>query len=160
LHKQLYLFYLCLMKAKTPVTREDLIYLLTGRTFMAFGRTLQRNFNAAGVDISQEQWTLLAELWKEEGITQHELGIRTYRDKPATTRLIDNLEKKGLVIRASHKTDRRVNLIYLTPEGRKLENIASKTINITIENAIDGLSEQDLIEFKKTMYKVFENLNK
>lgn len=148
------------MKANTPITHEDLIYLLTGRTFVAMGRALQRNFNAAGVDLSQEQWTLLAELWKEEGITQHELALRTYRDKPAVTRLIDNLEKKKLLMRAGDKNDRRVNLIFLTGEGRKLEKLATEMVYATINEAIDGLTQDDLFHFKKVMYQVFDNLNR
>lgn len=148
------------MKPKVPATQEDLIYLLTGRTFVALGRALQRNFKAGGVDLSQEQWTLLAELWKEEDITQHELALRTYRDKPAVTRLLDNLEKKRLVLRTGDKNDRRVNLISLTPEGKDLQKLATETVNRTISEAVEGLTEQDLVHFKAIMYRVFENLNR
>jgi DNA-binding MarR family transcriptional regulator len=49
-------------------------------------------------------------------------------DATGVTRLVDRLEAKGLVQRKAHKTDRRVNVVRLTPAGQelmlKLEKIA------------------------------------
>ncbi|MBL0911645.1 MAG: MarR family transcriptional regulator [Bacteroidia bacterium] len=142
------------------ITHQDLIYLLTGRTFVALGRALHRNFKQEGIDVSQEQWTVLSELWQEEGLTQHELAARTYRDKPAITRLIDNLEKKDLVRREAHESDRRVNLIFLTEKGHRMEAVATEIVHRTITEAIDGIPEEDLLALKRTLYRVFDNLNR
>lgn len=157
---QLNNIYLCAMSDLINITHQDLIYLLTGRTFVALARALHRNFKQEGIDVSQEQWTILSELWKEEGRTQHELAALTYRDKPAITRLIDNLEKKDLVRREAHESDRRVNLIFLTEKGHRMEAVATEMVHRTITEAINGIPEEDLQALKRTLYRVFDNLNR
>jgi len=147
------------MQNRLPITHQDLIYLLTGRTFVALARTLHRSFKQEGLDISQEQWTILAELWKGDGLTQQELALRTYRDKPAVTRLIDNLEKKDLLRRKVEESDRRINRIFLTKKGRELEVMAAERVKHTIERATEGIPEEDLLILKRTLYRVFDNLN-
>jgi len=148
------------MQDRLPITHQDLIYLLTGRTFVALGRALHRNFKKEGIDVSQEQWTLLSELWQKEGLTQQDLAVRTYRDKPAVTRLIDNLEKKDLVRREAHESDRRTNRVFLTEKGRRMESVATEMVHRTISEAVGGIPGEDLLVLKRTLYRVFDNLNR
>ena len=92
--------------------RGELYSVINGMATTAVARRLQKNFRKAGLDITIEQWSVLYHLWKEDGLSQLELGIRTFRDKASTTRLIDNLEKQELVVRIASKEDRRINLVY------------------------------------------------
>ena len=46
------------------------------------------------MNLTIEQWSVLYQLWKEDGKSQQELCNATFRDKPSITRLIDNLEKQ------------------------------------------------------------------
>ena len=85
--------------------------------------------------------------------------MRTYRDKPAVTRLIDNLEKKDLLRRKVEESDRRINRIFLTKKGRELEVMAAERVKHTIERATEGIPEEDLLILKRTLYRVFDNLN-
>ncbi len=92
--------------------RGELYSVINGMATTAVARRLQKNFRNAGLEITIEQWSVLYHLWKEDGLSQLELGNRTYRDKASTTRLIDNLEKQELVTRVASKDDRRINSIY------------------------------------------------
>ena len=94
--------------------RGELYSVINGMATTAVARRLQKNFRNAGLEITIEQWSVLYHLWKEDGLSQQELGNRTFRDKASITRLIDNIEKLGLVERIASKEDRRVNLVYLT----------------------------------------------
>src|ERR1700754_1286662 len=40
---------------------------------------------------------------------------------PSLVRLLDNLERRGLIVRREHEGDRRVRGIYLTAPGRELQ---------------------------------------
>jgi DNA-binding MarR family transcriptional regulator len=53
-------------------------------------------------------------------LSQQQLADRLDADKSHVVRLIDELERRGLVTRASDPTDRRRHRIELTPGGRKL----------------------------------------
>lgn len=59
-------------------------------------------------------------LWKEQGVSQQTLAEKTAKDKACLTNLINNLEKKGWVVRREDTNDRRNKLIFLTPEGEKV----------------------------------------
>ncbi len=143
---------------------QDTIYstdfydFLTGKASTAMSRRMQRNFKEVGINITAEQWSILYNLWLEEGLTQQELAHRTFRDKPSITRLINNLEKQKLVIRVNDKEDRRSNLIYLTKAGRQLKSESMEQANKTIDEALDGLSKEDIDHAHKTLFHVFKNL--
>ncbi|HRG94130.1 MAG TPA: MarR family transcriptional regulator, partial [Chitinophagaceae bacterium] len=113
--------------------KGELYSFVTGKASTAIARRLQKKFNAAGLNLTIEQWSVLYHLWKQEGISQQELCNATFRDKPSITRLVDNLEKLNLVKRVASEFDRRINLIYLTKQAHKLQEesmvLAEETLN-------------------------------
>ena len=131
--------------------------ILNGKVSTAINRKLHRNFRQNEIEISPEQWTILLALWEKDGITQQELCNATFKDKPSMTRLIDNMERQHLVVRISDKKDRRNNLIHLTKTGRELENKAYKIANATLEQALQGLSLEELKIGQEVLRKVFTN---
>ena len=131
--------------------------ILNGKVSTAINRKLSRNFRQEGVEITPEQWTILLFLWEKDGVTQQELCNATFKDKPSMTRLIDNMERQHLVVRISDKKDRRNNLIHLTKTGRELENKAYKIANATLEQALQGLSLEELKIGQEVLKKVFTN---
>jgi len=131
---------------------------LTGKAYTALSRRLQKNLRGAGLDITSEQWSILYALWEEEGLTQQELAQRTFREKTAITRLIDNLVRSDLVIRVADKGDRRTNLIYLTKVGRQLKTVCMEQANQTLNEALAGVDTPHIHIAKDTLKKVYENL--
>ncbi|WP_343565978.1 MarR family transcriptional regulator [Sphingobacterium sp.] len=140
------------------ISQEYFYNFLTGKYSIAVMRRLQRNLKEAGLSITSEQWSIMYNLWVEEGLTQQELAIRTFRDKPSVTRLINNLERLNLVIRVNDKNDRRSNLIYLTKIGRKMKEEGMKQANNTIEQALGGLTEDQIALSHTTLHRVLFNL--
>lgn len=51
------------------------------------------------------------------GLSQADLARSLNRSAPWATRLVDHLEQEGLVHRAPHPSDRRVNMLTLTGTG-------------------------------------------
>ena len=91
---------------------------LIGMTGRSIRSRLDHNLTQAGYDISAVHMLLLGFLCENEGVNQQTLTDSMFRDKTATTRWIDFLEAKDLVVRIPDKTDRRQKLIYLTKKGR------------------------------------------
>jgi len=139
--------------------RGELYSVINGMASTAVARRLQKNFRNAGLDITIEQWTVLYHLWKEDCLSQQELCNRTYRDKPSITRLIDNLEKQKLLKRASHKNDKRINLVCLTDAGRALQDTTLELANQTMDEALNGVKKDDIEIVKNVLQKVYDNLN-
>ncbi len=138
--------------------RGELYSFITGMASTAVARRLQKNFKQANIDITIEQWSVLYHLWKEDGISQQELCLRTFRDKPSITRLVDNLEKLKMVKRVASKQDRRINLIYLTEAAADLQNTTMDMANQTLNEALAGVNEADIELCKSVLVRVYENL--
>lgn len=145
------------MNEQFRVDQQLIFAILNGKVSTAINRKLSRNFRQEGIDISPEQWTILLSLWEKDGITQQELCNATFKDKPSMTRLIDHMERQHLVVRISDKSDRRSNLIHLTKTGRELENKAYRIANATLEQALDGISIENLKIGQEVLRKVFLN---
>ena len=141
--------------------------ILNGKVSAAINRKLIRNFRLNGLEITPEQWTVLIFLWEKDGVTQQELCNATFKDKPSMTRLIDNMEKQHLVVRISDKKDRRTNLIHLTKDGKQLENKARYVkqlenkaryvAHLTLEEALKGLTLEELNISQEVLRKIFTN---
>jgi DNA-binding MarR family transcriptional regulator len=138
--------------------RGELYSVINGMATTAVARRLQRNFRKANLDITIEQWSILYHLWKEDALSQQELGNRTFRDKASTTRLIDNLEKQGYVTRVASESDRRINLVCLTDKAKPLQDITYQLSNQTMNEALEGITKDQIEVVKKVFQKVYDNL--
>jgi DNA-binding MarR family transcriptional regulator len=138
--------------------KSELYSFITGKASTAIARRLQKNFKQAGIEITIEQWSVLYQLWKQDGLSQQQLCDATYRDKPSITRLVDNLEKVKLVKRVPSKNDRRINLIYLTRESEDLENRTMEVAAQTLEEALSGVSAPQVEFAREVLQKVYDNL--
>lgn len=138
--------------------RGELYSVINGMASTAVARHLQKNFRQAGLEITIEQWSILYHLWKEDCLSQQELCNRTFRDKPSITRLIDNLEKQKLVRRMASKTDRRINMVCLTDAARELQEQTIDLANQTMNEALLGISKEEIDTVKQVLQRVYDNL--
>ena len=138
--------------------KGELYSFITGKASTAIARRLQRKINQAGLNITIEQWSVLYHLWKNEGQSQQQLCNATFRDKPSITRLVDNLEKLNLVKRVASETDRRINLIYLTKQGQKLEEQTMQLADETLNEALEKVPAYKIDVCKEVLQIVYDNL--
>src|SRR5260370_7202334 len=72
-------------------------------------------------DLSGTQYNVLRILrGSPEGLTCGEIASRMITRDPDITRLLDRLEKRGLISRCRETKDRRMVMARITPEGLKL----------------------------------------
>jgi DNA-binding MarR family transcriptional regulator len=138
--------------------KGELYSFITGKASIAIARRLQKKFNLAGLNLTIEQWSVLYQLWKQDGSSQQELCQRTFRDKPSITRLVDNLEKLQLVKRVPSESDRRINLVFLTKQGLKLEEQAMELAQETMNEALAGIPPENINLCKEILQQVYDNL--
>jgi DNA-binding MarR family transcriptional regulator len=68
------------------------------------------------------------------------------------------LEKSKLVKRVSSKNDRRSNLIFLTKEGKILEEKTMEIANKTLNEALKGVTNGQIEIAKEVLQMVYDNL--
>ena len=138
--------------------KGELYSFITGKASIAIARRLQKKFNTSGLNLTIEQWSVLYHLWKEDAKSQQDLCNATFRDKPSITRLVDNLEKLGLVKRVASENDRRINKVYLTKQALKLQEETMALAEETLNEALDGVAPEHVNLCKEVLQKVYDNL--
>ena len=116
---------------------------------------LSEVFKKNGVNLTAEQYLVMDTLWNEGTLTQQAIAFIIQKDKNSVTQFIDNLEKKGLVARSVSKDDRRVNNIVVTKEGMALKDSTKQLAIETMEKALEGIPEQDVLTFVDVLKKVY-----
>jgi DNA-binding MarR family transcriptional regulator len=80
--------------------------------------------------------------------TLGELAAEMGTDAPAATVIINDLETRGLVERRAHPQDRRIKLVSLTAEGRKVIAVVRKIVDPP-PAVLANLPEQDLAQLRR-----------
>ena len=111
------------------------------------------------IDLTPEQFLLIDILWNQGTLSQQTVADLMHKDKNSITKLVDALEKKGLVMRQQDRADRRSNLVKVTEEGEKLKNKAKEVGIYTLDQVLDGITEEELNTFLKVIYKMSDNMD-
>lgn len=108
--------------------------------------------------VTRAQWWVLANLSRQDGMTQTQLAEELDLGKVAIGGLIDRLEKVGLVRRVADPKDRRANRIFLAPKSKliitRMRDISHK-LNGKIHS---GISEKQLEVTAATLHTMKHNM--
>jgi MarR family transcriptional regulator, organic hydroperoxide resistance regulator len=119
---------------------------------------LHQVFQARGYDITPEQWAVLNRLWEQDGLSQVELAERTFKDKPSTTRILNLLEQKGVVLRRRDAEDGRVMHVFLTTAGQDLKEKLIPCAEEVLVKSGQNLTKEEVSQFKQILRKILANL--
>lgn len=116
------------------------------------------NHELSGVELNSTDLMYLGTLFIEDGVTQDDLAKDFCVDKAATARSMQNLEKKGIIIRKPDESDRRAKKVYLTDKAYKykplMESIQKKWMKICNTPMNDG----EVIQFEKNLEIITEHV--
>jgi MarR family transcriptional regulator, organic hydroperoxide resistance regulator len=139
------------------VLENALPFLLHG-IYQRIRAVTYRSFNEHGLELTPEQWIVLARLWQRDRRTVSELSESTLRDKPTMSRILDSMEKGGLVTRSVDRQDARTRIVELTREGRGLRKKLVPIAKSIVERLESGVPEAELLTTRRTLRRLFENL--
>ncbi len=142
------------------LSNDYLLTILSSRTPNAFNKLLDKRFREANIKLTRQQWSVLAVLWKKDKCPQTYLADKTSKDNPGITRLLDNLEREKFIKRKSSKADRRQRLVHLTKKSLDLKPQILEIVSLSIDDAIKGIPESDLINLTNTFKKIFDNIQR
>lgn len=136
---------------------SDSMGYLVRRTFQAFTRTMAPRL--ADHDISLSMWFFLRLLWEGDGRTQKDISTELGLTPPTTVSAMDNLERRGLIIRKRNPQDRREIHVYLTPAGKQLKTQLSRYAHEVNAIALRKLTKQEIQQLRALLLKVNESLD-
>ena len=126
-------------------------------TIKKIRNALQKQLTEAGFDLTVDQWVLIDHIFRKQGISQNELAELTFKDPPTVTRIIDLLEKKGLVERGPAAGDRRKFNLYLTKLGESTYNQAFPIVADIRRKGWGSLNDSDYQHFVRIMDSIYQN---
>ena len=112
-----------------------------------------------GFNITPEQFLVMDTLWDEGVLTQQQIADYLLKDKNSVVKLVDGLEERNLVRRASNPKDRRQNLIEVTEYAMSIKDKVTKVAMEAVDKIINGIAKEDLQKFIKVLSKMAENMN-
>ena len=128
-----------------------------GRTARTWRTKLDERLSPLG--LTQARWLVLMHLSRMGGESlQKELAFVVGVEGPTLVRVLDGLERIGLVQRLGVEGDKRARLIRLTP---KADSVISDIMRIGIKlrgEALAGISDQDLESFFRVLETILANL--
>ncbi|MCL6295086.1 MarR family winged helix-turn-helix transcriptional regulator [Jejuia spongiicola] len=123
---------------------------------------LKREFSSAiknnKIDVTPEQWAILNRLNENSNLTQKEVAKLTFKDNANITRMVDKLEKKGLVIRQSDSNDRRSWNLSITKKGIEIRDLVEPLAINILNNISKGISKKEMDSYNKISKKIINNL--
>ena len=100
------------------------------------------------------------QLWRQDGLTQSQMVERMCVQPPTVSKMLDRLERAGLVERRSDAEDSRLLRVYLTEQGHRSQR-AVRDIWKNLEQQItEGLSVEERIVLRRLLLHVHENLTR
>jgi DNA-binding MarR family transcriptional regulator len=114
---------------------------------------------ATHVGLTRSQWSVLAHLFRADGMQQKELAEQMDITAITLTGLLDRMERDGWVERRADAGDRRAKRIFLTekvaPVMKELRTMAREVRT----SALQGLSETEQQALMNLLLRVRGNLS-
>ncbi|MCW3806358.1 MarR family winged helix-turn-helix transcriptional regulator [Plebeiibacterium marinum] len=109
-----------------------------------------------GIEYSFDQMVVLlvVKYCVKTAPVQQDIAEIMKKDKSVVLRMIDVLEKDGLLIRSTDPNDRRRNIITLTEKGYEYTELFTECDQEITINLMEGLNETDVAVF----FKVFDHI--
>ena len=116
------------------------------------GERLERLF--ANRDISFVQWIALRKLNEGAAMTASELCRKMCHDNGAVTRLLDQLEQRGYIVRERSREDRRVVNLQITDAGRLQISELTPDVVHALNTVLETFSAEEFGELTRLLEKL------
>lgn len=106
---------------------------------------LKQRIDSLNMGITSEQFVVLDTIYYYEGIYQQKLSEILFKDKSNTNRIVSVLEEKCLISKDVSKINNRlVNILNITPEGKKLIDKYMPTIKNIIKDICKNITDEEI----------------
>ncbi len=114
----------------------------------------------AGIDITAEQWGVLVQLWNRGSIAQDELAYIVCVDKSSLSRVLDVMERRGLVCRVRDPDDARRKILFPTAQANTFREPCLEAAVKGMSEMLEGIGRDELDACLNCLTKVKQNIRK
>ena len=117
-----------------------------------------QSFSGNNLQITPEQFTVLALLYENDELYQRQLSTLSLKDRANISRIVNILEGLGFVTKTPDVNGRKVYKIKITEEGKSIYKETLPVITSVWRDTAENISDTDLKIFHKVLYKIQQNL--
>jgi DNA-binding MarR family transcriptional regulator len=121
---------------------------------------LRKQFREAGISLTAEQWGVLAHIWNRGGISQDELAHCLCVDKSSLSRVLNGMERKGLVARRRDSGDARGKKLHTTPKADEWKARCRLVARATLDSLRADVKPEELDICLKVLAQVQTTMRK
>jgi MarR family transcriptional regulator, organic hydroperoxide resistance regulator len=137
-------------------TLKKIILLMMERDALdnlIFEQTFQKKIISKFKNLSKNQPMVIKIIGMEGEIMPSTIGKYTGMEKSSLTRMVDDLEKKGMVFRKTDPEDRRKVLVSLTDKGLDCYNYTNEITDELLE-FVDEKDVEDYVQSLEIMVRI------
>lgn len=110
--------------------------------------------------LTQARWHALLRLDKDGPMPQHQLAEALQVERPTLVRLLDGLERQGLVERRPVQDDRRIRCVHLTEKAGPLLDEISHISDQLRHELLAGIDQNELAAALKVLQELDARLER
>ena len=133
---------------------DDFLGFVVGQSGFRLSKSLSSAIRDAGFKITPREFAIMNRLNQYGDLNQSQIAQITFKDRPATTRMLDKLQDLGYIKRAMSKEDRRAFDVSLTKKGKQVRDKIVPAAVENIESACKGISKTDLLVTLRTLQQI------
>ena len=141
--------------SRDPLPAHLVPYLLN-RALGTFNRRWLEHLRRHGVTVAR--WQVLAILAEYDGARAGQIADMAAAEQPVTSRVIEQMERDGLVARRPSPHDRRAVEVWLTRRGRGVYDDLLPEAEALVTTALDGLTRPALRHLVEALVTLVDNL--
>ncbi|HEX2722880.1 MAG TPA: MarR family transcriptional regulator [Gemmatimonadaceae bacterium] len=136
---------------------QDVLFYSLESAIKAYRRFAQARLSAAGIDITIDQWLVLNMIHESADITLQQIGAAVFKDFASVTRIVQLLERKGLLRRTPHPSDGRWSQLALTSAGKSVISAVEPIAQANRRKALDGIDARHQAQLRAVLKQIMEN---
>ncbi|MGX1500315.1 DNA-binding MarR family transcriptional regulator [Labrenzia sp. MBR-25] len=133
-----------------------LLYLLAASSEAA---SHQFHIRVRELGLRVPEWRVLACLYDQDGLMITQLARYSLMEQSRMTRIVDQMEKRGLVVRKSDEGDGRRVRVHLTDAGQKLSSDVVEEAMEHERTLLSALNQADADRIKPSLERLLASLN-
>lgn len=135
---------------------QDYPFYLLSRASGQYNAQMERALKALGLD--QGQWRILLVLMEHDSLGVARLSEKVVFKLSTTTRIVQRLERAGLVSSETSEVDARIKNVSITQAGKALVDDTRTVASNVFAQAFQGLDAETVEAFSTVLQHIDANL--
>ena len=136
---------------------QDVLFYSLDAASKAYRRFAQARLHDSGIDVTVDQWLVLKTIHESPDVTLHKVGTVVFKDFASVTRIVQLLERKGLLRRTPHPTDGRRSELALTGAGESVIRTVEPIAQAYRRQALEGIDAEEVARLRELLKRITEN---